>query len=132
MNSIILIGWNYVEKLVPPKLKCDSIKIGGTAMYRVKLTCEGTEPAVILFNDNTGTKDLLKVLSEYLPNCNSTMWVIETDGEILGCVQSNKIVVHKSNMLKPTSLLRVQAIKYESKIAGIISRILTTSNKNPV
>lgn len=97
-------------------------------MYRVKLTCEEISPAVIVFNDNTCTKDLLKVVSEYLPDCNNTMWVIEADNEIIGCVQSNKVVVHKSNMLKPTNLLRVTATRYESKLSAIIGKIMASDD----
>ena len=66
-------------------------------MYRVKLTCEDTEPAVILFNSIVRTKELLETLRQYLPDSDKTIWIVEVDKDLIGCIQSNRVAAYKDS-----------------------------------
>lgn len=97
-------------------------------MYRVKLTCEDIEPAVILFNNRVRTKELLEALRQYLPDSDKTIWIIEADKDLIGCIQSHRVAAYKDSILKSTQLLRVQAIRYENRIAEVVQRIMSSEH----
>lgn len=93
-------------------------------MYRVKLTCEDIDSAVILFNGKVRAKELLETLGQYLPDSNKTIWVIEADKKLIGCIRSHKVVVHRNNILESTQLLKVQAMRYENGATEAVKKIL--------
>lgn len=64
----------------------------GLHMYRIKLTCSGIEPRVIILNSRVRTRELLEILKPMLPIKDKSLWLVESDNELLGCIQNRKVV----------------------------------------